>query len=48
MANVARQWLVPGRRDFLIPRGALAPEKRLFHTDAEMLLAEILLNAASH
>jgi hypothetical protein len=38
MADIAHQWLFPERRDCLVPRGALPPEKRLFHGDVEMLL----------
>jgi hypothetical protein len=38
MADIAHQWLFPERCDCLVPRGALPPEKRLFHGDVEMLL----------
>ncbi len=38
MADIARQWLLPERRDCLIPRGALPPERRLFQGDTELLL----------
>lgn len=38
MADIAHQWLFPERRDCLVPRGALPPEKRLFQGDVEMLL----------
>ena len=38
MANIAYQWLSLERRDCLVPRGALPPEKRLFQSDVELLL----------
>ncbi len=38
LAQVGRQWLVPGRRDCLIPCGVMAPEKRLFEVHSEVLL----------
>jgi hypothetical protein len=38
VTNIARQWLLPGRRDCLIPRGAMTPEKQLFDSDAETLM----------
>ena len=39
LANVARHWLIPGRRDCLIPLGSWTSEKRLFDSDAEILTA---------
>ena len=37
-ASVANRWLSLDQRDYLVPCGALPPEKRLFHLDAETLL----------
>ncbi len=41
LGQVAGQWLVAGRRDCLVPRGVIAPEKRLFEAHAEVLLTLI-------
>jgi hypothetical protein len=38
VAIIARQWLLPGRRDCLVPRSAMTPEKRLFDSDADTLM----------
>ena len=38
VGSVANQWLSLDQRDYLVPRDALPPEKRLFQSDAEALL----------
>ena len=43
IADIARQWFLPERRDSLVPRGALPPERRLFQNDAETLLMILVI-----
>lgn len=38
MADIAYQWLLRERRDSLVPRNALLPQKQMFDSDAEILL----------
>jgi len=38
VASIAHEWLSPDQRDYLVPCGALPPEKRLFQGDVETLL----------
>jgi len=38
MTSILSGWLIPERRDCLVPRDTVAPAKRLFDSDAEVLL----------
>jgi hypothetical protein len=38
VVQIASRWLSMGKRDRLVPRGVLPPERRLFESDVNLLL----------